>query len=237
MNVDTLIEILKNNRNLWVSVTITGFLTIVNSIVLNAQRKKQFNYDKKIENYKNEYRNELEVLKNDFNTKTENYKSILEKKNYISKIKFDTEFALYKDLWSACRKMVNDVYFIYPTFANIPADIVERKKYEQNIYDNAHSSFKYFIEQLGSNAPFISLTIYTKFEDIGRLCKQNIDLYEAKWNAGYLFDWEGSPEKHIAEREAYKRTDEFNIKYKKLIEDLRTYLNKLDVNEQEGIYK
>lgn len=165
--------------------------------------------------------------------KLERFKSGLDKKKYVSKVRFDTEFALFKNLWCACRKMVNDVYFVYPTFANVPADEEARKKYEQNVYETAHNSHKVFIELLGNNAPFISADIYAKFNDIGQLCRKNLNLYEERWNRGRLFVWEGSQEKRDAECKAYERTDEFNQKYNTLIDELRTYLNKLDVGEQE----
>lgn len=237
MDMDVVAEILKNNRALWVTATVTGgvavIVSILNAIWLFFQRKKQLDYDTKLENHKSGLGKELENLKSGLGKEMESFKSKLEKKKYVSKVRFDTEFALFKDLWCTCRKMVNDVYFVYPTFANVPADEETRKKYEQNVYETAHNSYKVFIELLENNAPFISAGIYEKFNDIGQLCRKNLNLYEERWNRGRLFVWEGSQEKRDAEWEAYMRTDEFNQKYNALINELRTYLNKLDVGEQE----
>lgn len=61
---------------------------------------------------------ELETLKQDLN-----------RKNYVSKVRFDAEFAIYRELTITCRDMVNNVYFIYPTYSSVPADEDTREKY------------------------------------------------------------------------------------------------------------
>ncbi len=238
MDIGAVVEMLKNNRTLWVTATVTGgfgvVISVMNAIWLFIQRRKQLDYDKKLEIHKSGLGKELEEFKNGLGKELDRFRNDLEKKKYVSKVRFDTEFALFRDLWGACRKMVNDVYFVYPTFANVPADEEARKKYEQKVYEAADSSYRAFCELLDNNAPFISAEIYAKFEEIGLLCRQNLNLYEEKWNRGVLFVWEGSSEQREAKREAYKRTKEFNKKYSSLINELRCYLDKLDVGEKDG---
>lgn len=241
MDLDVFIEVLKNNRMLWVSSTVTGTFAVIVS-VLNAfwsyrQKKKQLDYEKRLEDHKSDLDKELENFKNGLGREMESFKSDLERKKYVSNVRFDTEFKLYRDIWSACRKMVSDVYFVYPTYAETPADEELRKEYEQKVYRSANDSFRDFIELLENNAPFIDIKIYNKLKEIGDLCRSNLRLYEMKWNKGILFNWEDSQEKRDAEWKAYERTEEFNQKYKELIGLLRDYLNKLDVGEQEGISK
>ena len=50
--------------------------------------------------------------------------------------------------------------------------------------------------------------------------------FEERWNVGYLASQE---EKETISREAYKRTGEINDKFKKLNNEIREYLNSLDV--------
>jgi len=80
MNIDLIVEVLKNNRVLWVEATIAGvfaiILSIYNAIMLFFQRKKQHDYDKKLESFK----------------------CGLESKTYISRAMFDKEFAIYQEL-------------------------------------------------------------------------------------------------------------------------------------------
>lgn len=159
------------------------------------------------------------------------FKQGLDRKNYVSKVRFDAEFALYRELTVACRNMVNDVYFVYPTFANIPANEDDRKKYEQEVYDKAIKSYGEFNKLLSSNAPFIPKSFYNSFLEISKLCKQNLDVYARRWDRGMLFVWEGSKEQSDAEFEAYSRTDDFTKKFDALIDTIRDYLAQLDVNE------
>ncbi len=213
MDLDIVVEMLKANRALWVTATVTGFfaafVSILNGIWLFIQQKKQLEYDKKLENYKNS----------------------LSSKKYVSKVRFDTEFHLYRELTVCCRNMVNDVYFVYPTFANEPAGKEELKKYKQKIFEKAQQSYSEFNKLITSNAPFIPKTFYDRFISVMRLCKDNLDVYAYRWDKGYLGVWEGSQDKREAEREAYKRTGDINKEFESLIDDIRVYLNKLDVND------
>lgn len=213
MDIDVMVELLKNNRTLWVTATVTGIfavtVSILNAIWLFFQQKKQLAYDKKLENYK----------------------SRLDNKNYVSKVRFDAEFLLYRELTVACRNMVNDVYFVYPTYANEPADKELQEKYKQEIYEKAQKAYGEFNKLITSNAPFIPKEFYDRFISIMKLCKENLDVYAYRWNRGFLGVWEGSQDKREAESEAYKRTGEINKIFEALIDDIRAYLNNLDVNE------
>lgn len=127
--------------------------------------------------------------------------------------------------------MVNNVYFVYPTYANVPADEDTRKKYEQEVFDKATKSHTEFNKLLHGNAPFIPKSFYDSFSKVSKQCKQNIDVYAYRWDRGYIGIWEGSKDKRDAESEAYQRTGEFTKKFEALIDDIRNYLAKLDVYE------
>lgn len=200
MSFDLLTEMLKANKVLWVTAAISGTfslcISILNIIWLYLQQKKQLEYDKKLENYK----------------------SSLSSKVYVSKVRFDTEFHLYRQLTDHCRDMVSTVYFIYPTYAN-------------EVFETAQQSYVKFSQLITSNAPFIPKDFYDKFISIMRLCKRNLDAYAYRWNKGYLGTWEGSPDQKKAENEAYERTGDISTAFESLIDDIRIYLNKLDVSD------
>lgn len=165
------------------------------------------------------------------NKELENYKSGLDRKNHISKVRFDAEFTLYRELTVACREMVNTIYFVYPTYANVPAGKSERAQYEDESFKKAQASTNDFVKIMTSNSPFIPKTFYSSFMELIKLCRQNLDVYAQRWNKGYLGVWEGSQDKRDAESEAYSRTSEITEKFDKLIDDIRDYLSQLDVNE------
>jgi len=82
MDVDLVNEVLRNNIALWVTAIVPGVVAVIlsiwNAIWSFLQRKKQLEYDKKLENYK----------------------SKLEGKTYISRAMFDKELSIYQDLIS-----------------------------------------------------------------------------------------------------------------------------------------
>lgn len=93
----------------------------------------------------------------------EQYKSNLEKKIYVHKLQFESEFTLYKDLWSrlidsivSLRDLI-DEYKIQPEDENIDFKI----KYNL-IAAKANSINSIFTE----NKPFYHKTIYSKMIDI-----------------------------------------------------------------------
>ena len=141
MDIDAIVEMLKNNRALWVSVTVTGgfaiLVTCINFVFWFFQQKKLHRYDLDFQNYKHEYDQKLEKSKKELSKEIESYKSGLDKKNYVSKVRFDFEFQLHRDLSTACRNMVNDTYFLYPTYAQVPADKEEKDEYDKRVYKKA----------------------------------------------------------------------------------------------------
>lgn len=165
------------------------------------------------------------------NKELEYFKSGLDRKNYISKVRFDAEFALYRELTEACRNMVDSVYMVYPTYADVPAGESERAKYEDENFKKAQAFTNEFVKIMTSNSPFIPKAFCTSFMELIKLCRLNLDVYAERWNKGYLGVWEGSEDKRHAEREAYLRTSDITEKFEKLIDDIRDYLMQLDVNE------
>jgi len=159
----------------------------------------------------------------------ETFKQGLNRMNYVSKVRFDAEFALYRELTTACRDMVNYAYFVYPPFANIPEDENIRKKYEDEVFDKATKYHIEFNKLLYGSAPFIPKGFYDSFSEVCKLCKQNIDVYAFRWNKGYIGNWEESKDKRDSEAKAYLRTSEFTKKFDLLIDEIRNYLSKLDV--------
>ena len=113
-----------------------------------------------------------------FDQRLENHKAENDKKINVSKVKFDSEFQMYKELSNACFNLVLEVGPMFPLFAKTPSDPEELKKYEKRIYSESHRAIIEFQNKLFSYAPFISEEIYKQLDNIRKLCQTNIRYYE-----------------------------------------------------------
>lgn len=155
------------------------------------------------------------------------YKSNLDNKIYISKTKFDTEFGIYKELSKAFFEMVRDISIMIPSgYTTYPADKQAKKEYEDKMYKNALSSTIVSQDCLNGNAPFIATSLFDEYSEILKLCRQQINVFERRWNVGIIASQE---EKETFSMDDYKRTEEINEKFRELNEHIRKYLSKLDV--------
>lgn len=213
---------------LWAILQEAGGIAIFTAICSFFVHKINTRFEKRIEN---KYDEKLESIKVELDNQREKYKSTLEKKNYVSKKRFDTEFSICREIAVACHKMVNDVYFVYPTFAHVPADPDARKKYEERVYAKAQKSYNSFMELISGSAPFIEKNIYNDLCNLGKLCRENLDTFAYRWDRSFMGDWNTSKEKADLESEAYERTREITDKNELIIEHLRQYFSELDVNE------
>ncbi|WP_158662708.1 hypothetical protein [Massiliimalia timonensis] len=160
----------------------------------------------------------------------EKYKSDLSKKEYVSKTKFDTEFALYRELSLNFADMVKSINILIPIYANLPADKKARLEYEKKCYESACPAVVKAQDTLNSNIPFISEEIFNGYEELLRLSILQLDEYVERFNA---LDLRPQQEKESFSPDAYKRTREINEKWKKLNNTIRAYISNLDVMEDK----
>lgn len=159
----------------------------------------------------------------------EKYKSGLDNKIYITKAKFDAEFELYRNLSSAFFDAVKAVSnMIPPGIAYYPVDKEERKKHEERLYDKASAATVLAQDILHSNAAFIPKKLFEKFKEILGLCKEQVNVFERRWNVNYLAT---QTERERLAPEDYSRSEELLDKFYNLNDELRDYLSKLDVLE------
>ena len=157
----------------------------------------------------------------------EKYKSNLDSKIYISKTKFDAEFNIYRELSKAFFHMVKDISIMIPYgFSTVPADETARKKHEENAHSNAVSSVVIAQDILNGNAPFIPDNFLKEYNELLKLSRMQINVFQERWNVLYLAS---QAEKESLSSEDYKRTGELNQKLNELNNSIREYLSKLDV--------
>lgn len=211
MDLDLIVEMLKNNRALWVTATVTGIFAIIISIIdaicLYIQKRKQLEYDKKLEKYKH----------------------IAEKKNYVSKVRFDAEFKIYRELSQVFSEAIESVHGIIPFGeAYYPNDEEEKKKYINNLFLKFAKASHSAQSVLYANAPFISKDIYDKFGEIMYLIRMQSEVYnEANFNTT-LSQANGK----ITEDDT-NRTALIDEKFDILMDEIRDYLSNLEILEEK----
>ena len=163
------------------------------------------------------------------NEELESYKAGLENKKYISKTKFDAEFQLYKNLSKCFFDAVKTISVMIPQgYAKAPADKDVKKKVQEEYYMAAFTAVIAAQDELNSNVAFIPERFFDSYEEIRKLCMLQLDEFEKRWDVGYLADQEV---KETFSRDAYNRTGEINENFKRLNNEIREYLETLDVLE------
>lgn len=174
---------------------------------------------------------ELETFKGEMEKQLESFRVKADKTRYVSKVRFDTEFSLCRELMAAAHNMVSYTYHLYPKTKKYSADPEKAKVYEDENWKNAGKYADEFMLLVQRNAPFISKDVYNAFMDLHSLCYENIETYAMKWDKGIIGNWETSQEKREMEIQATNRTQDITKKLDDVIEMLREHFAQMDVNE------
>ena len=149
----------------------------------------------------------------------------LERKNYVSKVRFDAEFSIYRDLCADTDEMERTVYMLFPGGLDcLPNDSEQKKYILEERYKSAHSAYQKATRALAQNNAFISKEIYDLFFHIGDLCRMQIILYP---------DYLNNELDNEFCQECFKRSRRIEEEYVKLQEKLREYLKTLDVVDEK----
>lgn len=165
------------------------------------------------------------------NKELEKYKSRLDKKTYISRIRFDMELSIYSKLSEAFYTLVNATYWLFPKgIEHIPFDKEDYQSYLSERMQKANEAISETGKTLGANAPFIPVEFYKSFNEIRNLCVLQYSVYL----------WYGPVGKHRTDTEEYskleteccERTKIIMNTFSEVIDELRKYLEKLEVMEE-----
>lgn len=164
---------------------------------------------------------------NKLDEKLEKIKAELSKKEHVSKVRFDTEFQLYRDLSHYFSKAVKNVSLMIPSgFSTRPADKERRKEFENNLYVEANHAVVDAQNTLFANIAFIPEEIFNAYDDILGLCCLQLHAFERRYNVLSLTPQE---DKERFSDNDYRRTEEINKKWRSINCTIREYLSRLDV--------
>lgn len=159
------------------------------------------------------YREELERLSKQ-----------LERKNYVSKVRFDAEFAIYRELCALTDEMERAVYMLFPAGVDhLPKDEDAQKEIFTQRYKTASLAYFNASKSLSKNSAFIPKEIFDLFDKMENLCRIQVNLYPYSLRAGVDKLDTGH------EQGCWDRTLEIDKAYKELQEKLREHLKQLDV--------
>lgn len=159
------------------------------------------------------------------NKELEKYKAGIDSKKYISKTKFDAEFSLYRSLSKAYFDMIKAVSTMATIY--LQHDSIDKSNRDE-IYNNAFSFAVIAQDELMSNAAFIPKGFYDGYEEIRRLCLEQIMDIGERWNTGTIT---AGAEQDIFKRDTQVRSTKIDQRFGKLNDEIREYLNSLDVLE------
>ena len=154
----------------------------------------------------------------------------LERKNYVSKVRFDAEFAIYRELSKTLVIVVQDTSLLFPVggLQYAPASEQAKKQMYKEYYEDAYKSYTDFSNCLASNSAFIAEDIYQDFESIRKKVCQQVNFYTT------IIGMVNTPDlsrKKIEECWSY--TAEVYVEQQKLQNKLREYLKTLDVLDEK----
>lgn len=180
---------------------------------------------------KQEFEKELEAYKKDLSLEVEKYKTKADELTYISRIQFETEYEIYQKIFETLFDFSSASSNLFPYgLDQIPEDMKERKKEYIKRYKFYVESFNTFSRTLETNAPFIPKKIYNKFKEIRSAANEIACIYpEIRIQADERFAEDYAKIAH----ENYKKTGEFNEMISLIKDDVREYLLKLKVSEDE----
>ena len=157
---------------------------------------------------KAKYEKELERLAKQF-----------ERKNYVSKVRFDAEFAIYRELCAAADNMVRKISYFY---ASGDMQVKDAQDIE-NRCGEACICYSDFNQALAKNGAFISKEIYDSFCDIKKQASELVS-----WiHLDKMDSLEDGYRKIQTVNE--KKAEKLFLSYENLREVLRSYLSRLDV--------
>lgn len=157
----------------------------------------------------------------------EKYKTELSKKEYVSKTRFDAEFEIYRTLSKEFSTAVKNISLMIPDgFAFILADKEKRKEYENKTYVEANNAVVVAQDVLYANGAFITEELYNKYDEILKLCGQQLNAFQRRFNVNYFALQE---KKETFTDKEYERTKTIKEKWLELNNCVREYISKLEV--------
>ncbi len=142
-----------------------------------------------------------------------------ENRLHISKMRFDTEFSIYKELCEKFVTMVFDVMNLFPDGIYFePPDEQSKQEYHLQLYKKCESIFNEANLAVNKYACFIAKTIFDEFVAIKQKCVIQIN---------WFFQYQVRHSSDDKVTECFLRTSEIRQDFDTMIEKLRQHISSL----------
>lgn len=198
------------------SVVILGLAKYIGNITANIlAEKNRAKIEKEIAEYKTKY------------------DKILEHSLYVSKLNYENEYKIYKDIWDKLNRCVISTCKLFPIVEDVPVDENDVQKFNESKYNEYVTNLNEFGFCVDIYAPFYIEELYNAFNELRRSCifignKFKLYKIDVKKNLSYSAV-RNLTMKIEEEKEIYEKKTEIVKNKEDLIIKIRDYLNDLKI--------
>ncbi len=187
-----------------------------------------------LESEKKQHQIEIEEYKSELTKSINELNARNDKALYISKVQYDTEFNIYKEIWEKLFNCITYTNNLYPVFENVPTDKEKLDEYNDKKYEDYRDAYRNFAITIDKYAPFYKEEFYDRFIEIKNLClrKGNIFyryVYDVPYNQTFALVRDAKitvEESTLVYTEIPKKLGELQESLRK---DIREYLLSLEI--------
>ncbi|WP_195251355.1 hypothetical protein [Romboutsia sp. 1001713B170207_170306_H8] len=188
-----------------------------------------------LEDEKKKHQKEIEDYKSQLTEKINHLNVINEKALHISKVQYDTEFNIYKEIWGKLFTCIINTNNLYPSgMVSVPTDEKELEEYNDKKYKLYMEAYKEFSITIDTYAPFYKEEFYNKFLEVRNLCveKGNIFhtyVYDVPYNQTFALVRDSKITGEERKRVYIEIPAELKVLQDSLRKEIREYLLSLEV--------
>jgi hypothetical protein len=154
--------------------------------------------------------------------------SKLENRNYISKVRFDTEYGMHRELSKAFFDLDKCICTMIPPITKRYEDDNKQREHDHSVYNDAAQAVVRAQDALHYNAPFIQQQFFGAFSDILKTANLQMWLFAETLN---------ETSNGTLKTEDYARTLELHEMLLELTKSIRDYWSAIDVLSQPEAWK
>lgn len=188
-----------------------------------------------LEDEKKKHQKEIEEFKSQLTERINNLNVLNEKALHISKVQYDAEFNIYKEIWVKLFNCIRYTNSLYPSgVVDVPVNEEALKEYNDKKYDEHRNAYNEFSIAIDTYAPFYKEEFYQQFLEIRRLCGEKGRIfkrytYDVLYNQSYVLNRNSSMTDIENEKVYMEIPDKLKELQDSLRKEIREYLLSLEV--------
>jgi hypothetical protein len=111
----------------------------------------------------------VESIKSEFTAEVEHLRASLERTTHASKLQFDAEFAIYREIWGKLDILRQMFFALHPSVSTVVPPEEDRARMERRIAAYG-SAFKEFRDSVHRSQPFYGQAVYDALQGVLEVC-------------------------------------------------------------------